>query len=52
MKRNSKHTYVLADSSKAGKMTMCKVFELAEVTVICEKDIDLLHDCGNYYIAE
>ncbi len=52
VKRNSKHTYVLADSSKAGKMTMCKVFELAEVTVICEKDIDLLHDCGNYYIAE
>ncbi len=52
VKRNSSHTYVLADSSKAGKVTMCKVFDLSEITIICEKDNELLHECGNYYIAE
>ena len=52
VKRNSSHTYVLADSSKAGKVTMCKVFDLSEVTIICEKETDLLRECGNYYVAE
>lgn len=52
VKKNSRHAYILADSSKAGRVTMCKVFDLSEVTIICEKDVDLLHDCGNYYIAE
>ena len=52
VKQNSRHTYILADSSKAGKITMCKVFDLSEVTIICEKDVELLHDCKNYYIAE
>ena len=52
VKKNSRHAYILADSSKAGRVTMCKVFDLSEVTIICEKDVALLHDCGNYYIAE
>ena len=52
VKQNSRHTYILADSSKAGRVTMCKVFDLSEVTVICEKEVELLHDCGNYYVAE
>lgn len=52
VKRNSAHSYVLADSSKAGKITMCKVFELSEVTIICEKETELLSECANYYIAE
>ncbi|MBQ9063932.1 MAG: DeoR/GlpR transcriptional regulator [Blautia sp.] len=52
VKNNSRHTYVLADSSKSGKVTMCKVFDLSEVTIICEKDLDILKDFKNYYIAE
>lgn len=52
VKKNSRHTYVLADSSKFGKVTMCKVFDLSEVTVICEKDLEILKDFKNYYIAE
>lgn len=52
VKKNSRHTYVLADSSKSGKITMCKIFDLAEVTIICEKDLEILKDFKNYYIAE
>ncbi len=52
VKKNSAHSYILADSSKAGKITMCKVFELSEVTIICEKETPLLSECANYYIAE
>ncbi len=52
VKKNSRHTYVLADSSKSGKVTMCKVFDLSEVTIICEKDLEILNEFKNYYIAE
>jgi len=52
VKKNSRHTYVLGDSSKAGKVTMCKIFDLSEVTIICEKDIEILKEFKNYYIAE
>lgn len=52
VRKNSRHTYILADSSKAGKVTMCKVFDLSEVTIICEKDLEILREFGNYYIAE
>ena len=52
VKKNSKHTYILADSSKLGKITMCKVFDLSEVTVVCEKYSDLLRECGSYIITE
>ena len=50
--RNSSETYVLADSSKSGKNTLCKVFELGEVPVICEKETDMLLASGNYIIAK
>ena len=50
--RNSSETYVLADSSKSGKNTLCKVFELGEVPVICEKETDMLLASGNYLIAK
>ncbi len=52
VKKNSRHTYVLADSSKSGKITMCKVFDLSEVTIICEKELDILKEFKNHYIAE
>lgn len=37
VKANSRETYVLADSSKEGKITMCSVFDLAGITLITEK---------------
>ena len=51
VKENSSETYILADSSKAGKSTLCKVFELGEVPIICDKEVDVLVQSGNYLIA-
>lgn len=50
--RNSNKTYILADSSKSGKNKLCKVFDLGEVTIICDKVTDMLELGGNYIIAE
>ncbi len=50
--RNSSKAYILADSSKSGKNTLCKVFELGEVPIICDKMTDMLELSGNYIIAE
>lgn len=52
IKRNAKNTYVLADSSKSDKTTMCKVFDLNEVTTISDCETDTLLLGGNYIIAE
>ena len=37
VKTNSKTCYVLADSSKEGKITMCKALELGDIILITEK---------------
>ncbi|MCD8121763.1 MAG: DeoR/GlpR family DNA-binding transcription regulator [Clostridiales bacterium] len=50
--RNSEASYVLADSSKSGKNTLCKVFELGEVPIICEKETDMLIASGNYIVPK
>ncbi|MDO4977278.1 MAG: DeoR/GlpR family DNA-binding transcription regulator [Eubacteriales bacterium] len=50
--RHSNKTYVLADSSKSGRNTLCKVFDLGEVTIICDKMTDMLEKSENYLIAE
>ncbi len=50
--RHSTRTYVLCDSSKSGKNTLCKVFELGEVPIICDRMTDMLELSGNYIIAE
>ncbi len=52
VKKNSKETYVLMDSSKSGKSTLCKALELKEVTIICEKETPILLEAGNYLLAE
>ena len=52
VKKNSKETYVLMDSSKSGKSTLCKALELKEVTIICEKETPVLLEAGNYLLAE
>jgi DeoR family fructose operon transcriptional repressor len=50
--RNSRRSYILTDSSKMGITTMCKVFELGEVPVICDKAIEPVLSTGNYIIAD
>lgn len=52
VKQNSTETYILADSSKLGKNALCKVFELGEVPVICDRENEVLISGGNYIIAE
>ncbi len=52
VKKNSKESYVLADSSKSGKSTLCKALELKDVTIICEKETPILLEAGNYMLAE
>ena len=52
VRSNSAETYVLLDSSKSGKNTLCKVFELGEVPIISEKETDILISSGNYIIAK
>ncbi|MCD7736375.1 MAG: DeoR/GlpR family DNA-binding transcription regulator [Lachnospiraceae bacterium] len=50
--RNSKKCYVLADSSKSGRSTLCKVTDLKNVTIICEKETPVLLEAGAYLLAE
>ena len=52
IRNNSRKTYVLADSSKDGKETMCKIFEMSEVKIICDKVTDTLKEYNNYIIAD
>lgn len=51
IRNNSRKTYVLADSSKDGKETMCKIFDMGGVKIICDQETDTLKECGNYTIA-
>ncbi|MEG1947574.1 MAG: DeoR/GlpR family DNA-binding transcription regulator [Lachnospiraceae bacterium] len=50
--KNAASSYILVDSSKGGKSTLCKIFELGEVPIICDKELDLLISCGNYMVAK
>ena len=50
--KNSARTYILSDSSKSGRNTLCKVLDLEEATIICEKVTDVVEACGDYIIAE
>lgn len=52
VRKNSESTYILADNTKFNISTLCKTFELGEVTVITEKETDLIKSTGNYLIAE
>lgn len=51
VRNNAAQSYVLVDSSKGGKSTLCKVFELGEVPIICDKELDILVASGNYIVA-
>lgn len=49
---NAKETYILVDSGKAGTSTLCKVFDLREVTIICDKETPELEEADRYIIAK
>lgn len=52
VKNNSKEVFVLVDTSKEKKRTMCKAFELKECILITEKETDFLKDNTKYIIAD
>lgn len=49
---NSKKAYVLADNSKAGKITFCKAFEINECTIITDKSNETLEKYADYIVVE
>lgn len=51
VKENAKETYILMDSGKAGISTLCKVFDLKDVTIICDKMTAELEEAGRCMIA-
>ena len=51
VRRNARETYVLADSTKSGKITMCKIFDLDEVKVICDNLTPVLEESENCILA-
>ncbi|MFE8700840.1 DeoR/GlpR family DNA-binding transcription regulator [Cytobacillus sp. FJAT-54145] len=51
-KTNSKKCYVLADSSKFNKSTLCKAFEIQECILVTNKEIPGLKGISEYIVAE
>jgi DeoR family fructose operon transcriptional repressor len=49
---NSEQAYVLLDSSKFGKSTLCKALELSEAQVITDQYNELLAGARSYLIAD
>lgn len=49
--KNSKFSFFLADSSKSGKSSLCKVIDLKDATIICEKEVPILKEAGSYLLA-
>ena len=50
--KNSGKAYIVADSSKSGKNTLCKVLDLEQATLICDKVTDVVEAAAEYIIAE
>ncbi len=48
---HSKKTYVLMDSSKANKQTLCKALDFDECTIITDRSNELLESHANYVLA-
>lgn len=52
VKGNTRECYVLADSSKEGKVTMCTAFELADIVLITEKISENMSKYVQHILAE
>lgn len=48
---HSRRTYVLADSSKFGKSSLCRAFGLGDCTVITDQNHELLREAGDSIVA-
>lgn len=51
VKNNSNECYVLADSSKVNKNTLCKAFDLEDCIIITDKPNELLENHARYLVA-
>lgn len=51
VREHSKDTYVLADGSKAGKITFSKAFEINECIIITDEENEILDKYANYILA-
>ena len=49
--KNAKKAYILADSSKSGKSTLCKVLDLNQATIICNKVTEVVKGAEEYIIV-
>ena len=48
---NAKKAYILADSSKSGKSTLCKVLDLNQATIICNEVTEVVKGAEEYIIV-
>ncbi|WP_313999464.1 DeoR/GlpR family DNA-binding transcription regulator [uncultured Paenibacillus sp.] len=51
VKNNSAETYVLVDSSKAGKTTFCRAFGIEECIIITDESNEILEKNAKYFVA-
>ncbi|MCX7710340.1 MAG: DeoR/GlpR transcriptional regulator, partial [Clostridia bacterium] len=51
VRKNSKTTYLLMDSSKNGITTLCKVFELNECNIITNQYHEILEKFNSYVVV-
>lgn len=49
---NSQDVYVLVDSSKAGKRSLCKFMELDAATIVTDQENQILKDHARYLVAQ
>ena len=49
--KNAKKAYILADSSKSGKSTLCKVLDLNQATIICNEVTEVVKGAEEYIIV-
>ncbi len=52
VRQNSKKSYILADSSKEGIVTMCKAFELGDIILITDQISDEIAKYVQYILAD
>ena len=48
---HSGQTFVLADSSKLGQISLCRAFDLADATIITEKHSEILSAARDFIVA-
>ena len=52
VRKNSRKSYILADSSKLGVTTLCHVFKVGDIPLITDVEDANLQEYGNYIVAK